>query len=227
MVPVLRGEALARAIAARPPRERDAFVDALLGLDGAPSRDEPCVDGDPELIRCVPSGVSAIADAVVRAAIGPDDVFLDLGAGCGRVAAVVHLLTGARAVGIEIQEGLVAFGRRRLEALGLRDGVELRDGDAREVALPAASVVYLYLPFVGSALARVLRRLEEQARRAPLAVCALGVELGREEWLRPVGDGSLWLTVHEGGGADRASRTAPSWPSLRAIADERARPAAR
>lgn len=219
---VPRGEELAHAIARRPAIDRDRYVDALLGLDGRPAMDEACVGDDPELIRCVASGVSAIADAVLKAGVGPDDVFLDLGAGCGRVAMLVHLLTGARAVGLEIQEGLVAFGRARAAALAL-DGVDLRRGDARDDDLPAATVVYLYLPFVGRSLARVLARLEEQARRAPLIVCALGVELRREAWLRAVDDSSLWMTVHEsvGSGAPRRRR-APSLPSLACVAEERA-----
>lgn len=218
---VPRGEELAHAIALQPPVDRDRFVDALLGLEDRPADDEACVGDDPELIRCVASGVSAIADAVLKAGVGPDDVFLDLGAGCGRVAMLVHLLTGARAIGLEIQEGLVAFGRERAAALAL-DDVDLRRGDAREDELPAATVVYLYLPFVGRSLARVLARLEEQARRAPLIVCALGVELRREGWLRAVDDSSLWMTVHEsvGRGPPRVRRP-PPLPSLACVAEER------
>ena len=219
---------LARAIAAEAPVDRDRFVDRLLGLEDRPAHDEPCVGDDPELIRCVASGVSAVADAVLMAGVGPDDTFLDLGAGCGRVAMLVHLLTGARSVGIEIQPGLVDFGRRRAEALGL-DGVDLRRGDAREDALPEATVVYLYLPFVGRSLARVVARLEERARRAPLIVCALGVELRREAWLRPVDDTSLWMTVHEGVAHPRRAgspRQRPVVASLRCVAEERPLPAA-
>lgn len=220
---VLRGEALAAAIAARPPVERDRYVDALLGLEAQPAADEASVADDPELIRCVASGVSAIADAILKAGVGPRDVFVDVGAGCGRVAMLVHLLTGARAIGLEIQAGLVAFGAQRVADLGL-EAVELRCGDAREVELPEGSVIYLYLPFVGRSLDRVVGKLEALARRRGIAVCALGVELRRQPWLRPVDDTSLWMTVHESvipGVALRPRAASAGLPSLSCVAAER------
>lgn len=220
---VPRGEELARAIAEQPPAERDRFVDELLGLDGRPAVDDACVGDDPELIRCVASGVSAVADAVLKAGVGPGDLFLDVGAGCGRVAMLAHLLTGARAMGLEIQPTLVAFGRDRADRLGL-EGVELRVGDARRDALPDATVVYLYLPFVGRSLSMVLARLRDMARRAPLIVCALGVELRHERWLRALDESSLWMTVHQSvESGPPPPRRPPALPSLTWVAEERRR----
>jgi SAM-dependent methyltransferase len=218
---VPRGDALAAAIAARAPVDRDRWVDDLLGLEAQPAEDEPSVAADPELIRCVASGVSAVADAVLKAGIGPGDVVVDVGAGVGRVAMLVHLLTGARAVGLEIQAGLVAYGRSRVEALGL-DGVDLRVGDARS-ELPDGTVFYLYLPFVGRSLASVVDALGAMAHRHAIAVCALGVELRRQEWLRPVDETSLWMTVHESvvAGVPPRRREPAALPSLRCVAEER------
>ena len=39
------------------------------------------------------------------------DVFVDVGSGLGRAAALVHLMTGARAIGLEVQPALVAAAR--------------------------------------------------------------------------------------------------------------------
>lgn len=219
---VPRGEALAAAIATHAPLERDRYVDALLGLGAQPTEDDASVAEDPELIRCVASGVSAIADAILKAGVGPGDVFVDVGAGCGRVAMLVHLLTGARAIGLEIQAALVELGAARAAALGL-EGVEMRRGDAREAELPDGTVVYLYLPFVGRSLERVLGKLEAMAGRRGIAVCALGVELRRQPWLRPVDDTSLWMTVHESVVAGVAPRrpAAATLPSLACVAEER------
>ncbi len=219
-----RGDALARVIAAQAPAERDGFVDRLLGLEDQPTTDEDAVANDPELIRCVASGVSAVADAVLKAGVGPEDVFVDVGAGSGRVAMLVHLLTGARTVGLEIQRGLVDFGRQRVEALAL-EGVELRVGDAR-TELPEGTVHYLYLPFVGRSLARVVDALGAMARRRSIAVCALGVELRRQDWLRPIDETSLWMSVYESAvpGVAPRRRAPAALPSLVCVAEERPSP---
>jgi len=223
----LRGEPLARAIAAQPPHERDQFVDVLLGTGDAPSGDDPAVMKDPELIASIPSGVAAVADAILKARIGPDDVVVDVGSGAGRVALLVHLLTGAHAVGLEIQADLVDFARRRAAALRIDGGVHFVHGDAREGALPVGSVYYLYLPFVGRSMDRALERLAAVAQRQAIAVCALGVEL-RVPWLRTLDDSSLWLSVQESGAAEgegpgRTRRPVPTLPSLAWVADERQR----
>src|SRR5689334_22751801 len=76
--------------------ERDAWVDRVLGLNGPPE------DG-PELpngcVPYLPCAVDVLLQAVKLAAIGPTDVFVDVGSGVGRAAAVVSLLTGARVIG--------------------------------------------------------------------------------------------------------------------------------
>jgi hypothetical protein len=220
------GEALARAIAEQPPAARDGFVDALLGMTPAFDGPEAVIAADRELINYVPSGVSAIADAIVKARVGRDDVLVDIGAGLGRVAVLVHLLTGARAVGIELQKELVDRARERVSQLGL-GGVELLHGDAREMELPVGTVYFLYLPFVGRALAGVVERLARIAREREIAICSLGVDLKAERSLRVLDESSMWLTVYESraaGGSPRKIERA-SVPSLEWIASERAMPA--
>ena len=86
-----------------PPAERDAWLDRLLGIDGLP-------DDDPALPRgCVPylpCAVDAVLRVVDLAALTAADVVVDVGAGVGRAAALLHLLTGAAIVGIELQPAL-------------------------------------------------------------------------------------------------------------------------
>ena len=81
-----------------PPSERDAWVDAIFGLGELPP------DG-PDLPRgCVPylpCSVDTLLRVVERVPVRPSDVFVDVGSGLGRAAALVHLLTGAPVVGLE------------------------------------------------------------------------------------------------------------------------------
>jgi SAM-dependent methyltransferase len=184
---VLRGEALLQRILAVPSSERDAWVDELLGLPEAP----PDV---PELPRgavpYLPAGADEIIRMVLEAPLRPQDRLVDLGSGLGRVVLLAHLLSGARGCGVEIQEPLVRCARICCAELALTD-VSFVHADATEAALgePAGpgglhrSVFFLYSPFSGEALRRVLRRLEGLARRRHIVVCTVGLELPDERWL--------------------------------------------
>lgn len=176
----LRGPALRDRILSLPLHERDAFVDALLGLDAPP-------DDVPDLPRgavpYLPCGVDEILTMVSEAPLGPADELVDLGSGLGRVAILAHLLTGARVHGIEIQEPLVASARTLCAALAL-EGVSFEHADAAEADLDG-SVFFLYAPFNGAMLAAVLGRLEEVARRRSIVVCAVDLVLDGVGWLEP------------------------------------------
>ena len=51
----------------------------------------------------LPCPVDTLLRVIEHAPLGAADVFVDVGSGLGRAAALVHLLTGARAVGLEVQ----------------------------------------------------------------------------------------------------------------------------
>lgn len=59
----------------------------------------------------LPCAVDAVLRVVEHAPVRASDVFVDVGSGAGRTAALVHLLTGAPVVGIEIQRGLALTAR--------------------------------------------------------------------------------------------------------------------
>src|SRR5262245_24997115 len=140
---MLRGPALLDAIAAVPADGRETWIDALLGIDELPA-DAALPRG---AVPYLPCGVDDIVAFVRELPLREEDVLVDLGSGLGRVAILAHLLTGARAHGIEIQDHLVASARRRARALGL-DRVSFDRADVREAALDG-SVFFLYAPFNG------------------------------------------------------------------------------
>src|SRR5262249_18543482 len=88
-----------------PAGERDAWVDRVLGLDGLPD-DGPALPAGG--VPYLPCSVEVLLRMVDEASVGSGDVFVDVGAGPGRAIALVHLLTGAAAVGLEIQPALVS-----------------------------------------------------------------------------------------------------------------------
>ena len=169
------------ALEAVPAGERDAWVDRVLGLDGLPP-DGPALPAGG--VPYLPCSVEVLLRVVDEASVGPSDVFVDVGAGPGRAIALVHLLTGAETVGIEIQPALVQAARDLTDRLGL-SRVRCIEGDAATVtaSLALGSVFFLYCPFSGARLATVLDHLETMARARPLRVCCVDLPLPPRPWL--------------------------------------------
>ena len=176
------------------PGARDACVDRALGLG-------PIPDDGPELPRgCVPylpCPVDALLRLVEQARVQASDVFVDVGSGAGRAAALVHLMTGARVIGLEIQPALVAAARDMTARLRLPD-VAFVHGDAPQLtaALAAGSVFLLYCPFSGDRLAAVLATLATLARTRTLRVCCVDLPLPPCDWLTPASPPAADLTVY-------------------------------
>lgn len=181
MIEPLSPEVFRAALLAVPPVERDAWLDRALGIDGVP-------DDGPELPRgCVPylpCGVDTLLRMTALAEVHASDVFVDVGAGIGRAAAFTHLVTGATAIGIEIQPALVAAAHALIARSRLA-GVEVIAGDAldRTELLARGTVFFLYCPFGGEHLTRLLASLEPIARRRPIRLCCVDLPLPPCDWL--------------------------------------------
>jgi SAM-dependent methyltransferase len=188
----LRGAALHELLASIPPVDRDAWVDELLGIEPTP----PDVADLPRgAVPYLPCEVDEIVAMVRDAPVGPGDELVDLGAGLGRAVILAHLLSGARARGVEIQAPLV----QRATALGAElalDAVSFVHADAGETALDG-SVFFLYAPCNGPMLARVVSRIEEVARRRPIVVAAVGLELPDAAWLTARASSRVSLTLYD------------------------------
>lgn len=177
-------EAFRLSLEAVPPSERDVWVDRVLGIESFPE------DG-PELPRgCVPylpCAVDVLLRMIEEAGVRRADVFVDVGSGLGRAAAVVHLLTWAAAIGLEIQSHLVRTSRTMGARLGL-SRFSVIEGDAAElIGLGTiGSVFFLYCPFSGERLAKVMNDLRSIARTRPIRVCCVDLPLPACSWLTPV-----------------------------------------
>jgi hypothetical protein len=94
------------------------------------------------------------------------------------------LLTGAGVIGIEIQSGLVRAARDLSRRLAV-SRVSCVEGDAVRLTgfITIGSVFFLYCPFSGDRLAKVLADLEPIARTRTIRVCCLDLLLPRCSWL--------------------------------------------
>jgi SAM-dependent methyltransferase len=180
------------ALLAVPFAERDAWLDRVLGLGALP---DDGAELPPGCVPYLPCSVDALIEIVDRAQIGPDDCFVDVGSGLGRATALVHLLSGAAAIGIEIQKALVDTAREI--ARGVSSRIESVHGDAVDLAgsIVTGTVYFLYCPFSGERLRRVLDELAAIARRRPIRVCCVDLPLPECAWLVEVAT-SGGLTIY-------------------------------
>src|SRR5262249_41954453 len=134
---------------------------------------------------------------VEHAPVNAADVFVDVGSGLGRAAALVHLLTGARAIGLEIQPSFVAAARALAARLRLPD-LSFVEGDAPELgpALAGGSVFFLYCPFSGARLERLLACMEPLARTRTISICCVDLPLPPRDWLTLASAPSPAVTIY-------------------------------
>src|SRR5205085_9770423 len=88
---------------------------------------------------------AVVQEMLALAAVGPDDVVYDLGAGDGRIVIAAARWRGARGVGIEIDPELVQQARRDAQRAGVTDRVRFETRDLFTTDLRDATVVTLYL----------------------------------------------------------------------------------
>jgi SAM-dependent methyltransferase len=161
----------------------DMLIDGLFALPAAPA---PTLSLTAEMVHCEETPARVILDLVDQVALGPADRFYDLGCGLGQVVLLVHLLTGVPAYGVEIEPAFVRFARQQATELGLPN-VHFINADAQVADYSAGTVFFLFTPFRGQLLQRVLARLQVLATRQPIRVCTFGPctpVVAAEPWLQ-------------------------------------------
>lgn len=178
-----------------PPRDRDAWLDRVLGLDTIPE-DGPSLP--PGCVPYLPCPVAALLGVLDATPFEASDVFVDVGSGVGRAAALVHLLTGAEVVGVEIQPELARASRELAQRWSLQRFTTV-EGDAAELArlVPSGTIFFLYCPFSGARLEKLLDDLEPRAESGRVWLCSVDLPLPERSWLRRVSSVADGLTLRE------------------------------
>lgn len=118
------------------------------------------------------SGWRTLQRALPAQSVSAQDVFVDLGAGMGRVVyQAAKDYSFRRVIGVELSRELSDIAQRNIERnrerLACRD-VEIVTADVRAYEIPDdATVIYLYNPFVGDLFAAALARLYASHDRRP------------------------------------------------------------
>ncbi|WP_266171900.1 hypothetical protein [Dyella subtropica] len=163
----------------------DELVSGVLAFDPP---DESIAELPDEMVFYQPTPARHIFDMIDRASLTEDDVLIDLGSGLGHVPLLTSICTGARSVGIELEAAYVTGARLCAQALHL-GSVTFVQQDAREADLSIGTVFYLYTPFIGSVMRRVLDTLRREAAKREIRVCTFGPctpIVAEEPWLRSI-----------------------------------------
>jgi len=113
-----------------------------------------------------PTPQEVVDRMLALAGVKTGDVVYDLGAGDGRVVIEAAKKFGAKAVGFEIDPGLVKLARENVRKQGVEESVEIRQQDFLTADLSPATVVALYLSDDGNLALRpqLMRQLKPGAR---------------------------------------------------------------
>src|SRR5205814_8778796 len=96
---------------------------------------------------------------------GDGATVLDLATGTADLALLVaRMVPGARVIGTDPSAGMLAVGRKKVEAAGLGDRIELREGDAQAIDLPDRSADGVTIAFGIRNVPDRSRALREMAR---------------------------------------------------------------
>jgi histone methylation protein DOT1 len=161
----------------------DVLVAGLLGTDRL--LDDDPAQPLPEMVPYQPTPALIILEIVKQTNLSPHDVFVDVGSGLGVVPTLVSLLSGAAAIGIEVQPSYCRHADECVRRLNLSD-VRFICQDARQADMSVGTVFYMYTPFKGAMLQQVLERLHAEGLRRRIRLCTYGPivsEAVRQPWL--------------------------------------------
>lgn len=128
-------------------------------------------------VEYTPIGYAAIHRALRQVPISAPDVsFLDLGSGKGRVIAVAATKPYKKVLGVEISAELNGIARANIGRLRRRRAghVEIIQSDAADFVIPDdTNVIFLFNPFFGETLARVVDNIRASHRARPRPIYIL------------------------------------------------------
>lgn len=133
----------------------------------APLLERPSVRAIPEQLAPFDPTPSEVVDRMLAlGSIKTGDLLYDLGSGDGRVLIAAAKKYRIKALGFEVDPGLVKLAREKIKQENLEQLVEVRHQDFMTADLSSASVVTLYLSHDGNQALKpiLLRQLQPGAR---------------------------------------------------------------
>jgi precorrin-6B methylase 2 len=98
-----------------------------------------------KIVPFVPTPQEVVDKMIQLAGVKQGDTVYDLGSGDGRIVIAAAKAGASRAVGFEIDSGLVKESRENIKKAGVEDRAEIRHADIMTVDLSGASIITMYL----------------------------------------------------------------------------------
>jgi precorrin-6B methylase 2 len=156
----------------------------------------------PDRVNYQPSGWRYLRRGLRKRDISSNDVFVDFGAGKGRILCQAARYPFGRVMGVEISGALVDVARgnveRNRDKFVCKD-VELVKADVLDFEIPDdVTVAYFYHPFAGKTFEAVIDRLVESIDRKPRRLTIIYACPGLESYILATGRFELRRTSRGG-----------------------------
>jgi SAM-dependent methyltransferase len=170
---------------------REHPIEKALGIETSePYRKKSDTSLYKDLCDYHPSPYGKIKEILGYLRLGPDDVFVDLGCGKGRVIFFVAQEKIKKVIGVEVDKNLVEITKENYRNLKLsRAPVEIVEADAATYIPNEGTVFFMYDPFgyktVEAIVGNIKKCLETHARRIRIVYYSPGYRhiLDHEDWL--------------------------------------------
>jgi len=166
----------------------DVFINGLLSPHEIPAE---TIIRESEMVFYQKTPARIILELVKRAEFKLTDVFFDIGAGLGQPVLLVNLLAGVTAKGIEFERAFCSYASACATTLHLQQ-VHFINADAREADYSSGTIFFLYTPFSGNMLQKVMTRLHNEAKKRSVKIFTYGPctpAVAQQPWLIEVTDG--------------------------------------
>ena len=160
----------------------DIFTNGLLSFLVMP---DVTKDLEPEMVSYQKTPARIILELATKSHFTKEDVFFDLGSGLGQAAMLVNLLSGIPARGVEFEPAFCHYASACAIQLDLSN-VTFINADARETDYSEGTVFFMYTPFEGKMLQRVLEILKNESRARKIRIFTYGpctVHMAEQRWL--------------------------------------------
>ena len=140
---------------------------------------------EPEMVYYQKTPVRIVLELVEKSQYQKGDFFVDLGSGLGQVAILVNLLTGIPCKGIEYEPSFCGYASICAKGLSLSN-ITFVEIDARKADYSEGTVFFMFTPFRGEMMEKVLKLLKIQSVFRKIKIITYGpctAQVALEDWL--------------------------------------------